>query len=800
MLSGLLKENSDLIVDGVLLFICSCFYFWKILLRPDQLIYAAYSDTLRQFYPWHFFTAETLKRGQLPLWLPYVCSGEPFIANIQAAVFYPLNVLMLFIFPVHLAIGYNYLLHIFFTGLFTYLFARYIKLDRASSLLSSITFMFCGFFAAHIFAGHYSIITTACWLPLIFLFFEIALKTNDLFHGITIGVLIGLSFLAGSPQIFVYILFALGLYLLFRLFLMIRESKEYREALKSLAIYVLALVAGLSLAAAQLLPSLELSQYTTRAGGVSYSFATSFSFSPQYLITLILPNFFGNPINDTYWGDDFFWEFYPYLGFLPLILAVIAVYFKRDNKHVQFFTMLGLLSLLLALGKNTPIYWLLWRFIPGFNLFRCPSRFLFLFSFSISMLSGFGFIFLREGLSLFERAKIMKLIKALTVFTLLLICVVIIASVKGQQIIQYGQEIMKQKYYATPHPQPLNYYLRKIPLIYLTIMKDLFTLLVLSTSTVLIFALWIKKISTRCFNVAVILLILLNLWSYHVMFINARSPSEIYKETAYISFLKNHCGYYRIYDAGGKILDNFQVIYKIYDIGGYNPLVLRDYLQILHCVRSLSNCRNHPILSLLNVKYILTTTRLDGDKLKLVFHQNDVYIYENEEVLPKAFVLHNVKILPRDEIIRELKDEDFNPLDAVLLEQEQVLVDNHLAWNFSNKIRKSSLSLVEVEHYSPTEIILKTNLTSPGFLVLSEIYYPGWEVYVDGERQTILRAYYVFRAVYLSKGQHVIKFVYNPASLRTGLYITFFALFLLTIVCMGKWILSRRHVTSSRGF
>lgn len=82
-----------------------------------------------------------------------------------------------------------------------YIFARYIKLDRTSSLLSSIIFMFSGFFVAHIYMGHYTIIAVACWIPLIFLLFEIALNKQSLFYGLITGVFIGFQFLAGHMQI-----------------------------------------------------------------------------------------------------------------------------------------------------------------------------------------------------------------------------------------------------------------------------------------------------------------------------------------------------------------------------------------------------------------------------------------------------------------------------------------------------------------------------------------------------------------------------------------------------------------------
>jgi uncharacterized membrane protein YfhO len=63
-------------------------------------------------------------------------------------------------------------------------------------------------------------------------------------------------------------------------------------------------------------------------------------------------------------------------------------------------------------------------------------------------------------------------------------------------------------------------------------------------------------------------------------------------------------------------------------------------------------------------------------------------------------------------------------------------------------------------------------LIADGFLVLSDTYYPGWQVFVDGEEAKIYQADYLFRAVPLKQGEHVVEFRYSPSSFRTGLAIS----------------------------
>jgi len=755
----LIKEWKPDLILIIILFLLTCIFFWKILLNPDQMTY--FSDTYRQFYPWRFFMENNYIQNQLPLWLPYSSSGEPFIGNIQTAIFYPVNIAMFSIFPTYLAFGYSYLLHIFLAGLFMYIFMRYIKLDKTCSLLSSIIFMYSGFLITHTYAGHYTVITAACWIPLIFLLFEIALNKKSLFYGLLIGIPIGLQLLAGHMQTSFYTLIALGLYLIFRLFLIIRANRDYK-----------------------------LSQHITRAGGTSYEFAASYSFPIQNFITFVSPDFFGNPVDGTYWHIWNYWELSLYIGILTLILISFAIYFKRKNKYVLFFTGLASLSLLLALGSNTPIYWLLWRFAPGFDMFRVPSRFLFLFTFSASILAGFGFNFLKGKLTLQEQEKIWKFIKIFAVLTLLLVCTIVAIYITKDQIIQFGQKFLETAY--VPSSRSIDYYLQNTPLFISNIISDLLILLVLSIISVgvLVFALQIKKnkpFKFKCFSikpksifkVIVILFILSNLWFYHMGFIDTKDPEEVYSEADYVVFLKNNSDNYRVFDLNNKkITDNFQIIYGIQEITGYNPLTLNNYDQFLKSIHNLSDNQNHPILDLLNAKYILSSKKLNNSGFKLVFDKNNTYIYENENVLPRAFVIYNVSVKSEKDVISNLKNPSFNPVNTLLIDSE---IDNLPSGN-------KTYEPVEILKYSPNEIILQTNITQPGFLVLSEIYYPDWNAYVDGVQKEIFRAYHTLRAINLDEGLHTVRFSCSSSSLDTGKLITFLTIIFLVIVISVKII------------
>ncbi|MFX0196821.1 MAG: YfhO family protein [Candidatus Hodarchaeota archaeon] len=811
------------------LFLSTCIFFWKILLNPEQLL--CFFDIIYTFYPWSFFIESMLEDGQLPLWLPYSFGGEPFIGNMQTAVFYPLNIILFSIFPTNLALGIGYLLHIFLAGLFMYILMRYLELDWACSFLSSIIFMYSGFFLVHTIAGHYSMISAASWLPLIFLLFGITLKKTSVFYGLLTGIPIGLQFLAGHMQISLYTMYALCLYLVFRSLSIIKKNRDYQKVSKLFTISALAVAIGVFLSAIQLIPTFEFSRLITRAGGIPYEYATIESFPRQNLITFVLPNFYGNFF--SYWGRWDYDELFVYLGILPLILIFFAIYLKRseneEREYILFFTGLAVLSLVLAFGKYTRLYWWVWKYVPGVNLFRCPSRFNFLFTFSAAILSGFGFSFLKGNLPLNERKKVWKVIKILVLLIALVVCDILIFTDELLLPVHINRRSLRFIVSIITHPvQSIRYYadIDPFPLII-----DWFILMALSIGSVALLALQIKmyvpckfKFFNKWYNllkinlnVIIILFVLSNLWVFHIGFIITENPNNLYKEPDYITFLKNNSEHYRVYDVhwkeinypkhylkDGGIPDNSQIIYGIHKLSSYNPLQLNTYKTVLSWIHDLENNTHHPILNLLNVKYILTSNPLENSGFELVWNNKTIlfkeqfhtYIYENKQVLPKAFVLHKVKILSEDDVIQELRSDSFNPIHAVILEQKPP--NNEIFYNESNE----GIERAEIRYYSPNEIIVEVNITQPGFLVLSENYYPGWKVFVDGEQQEIYKAYYTLRMCYLAAGLHNVRFTYDPASLRIGSWITFLTSIFLVVTISMKIIknlnLLREHNNESQ--
>ena len=117
------------------------------------------------------------------------------------------------------------------------------------------------------------------------------------------------------------------------------------------------------------------------------------------------------------------------------------------------------------------------------------------------------------------------------------------------------------------------------------------------------------------------------------------------------------------------------------------------------------------------------------------------------------------------------------------------------------RVPRSQKSAFRIPHsafldYQPEKVVIEADLPQAGFLVLSDSYYPGWKVFVDGEEDRILRANYIMRAVRLSPGHHQVEFIYDPSSFKLGLAISLATLFLILVLIGYEIIKNRRGILS----
>jgi hypothetical protein len=171
----------------------------------------------------------------------------------------------------------------------------------------------------------------------------------------------------------------------------------------------------------------------------------------------------------------------------------------------------------------------------------------------------------------------------------------------------------------------------------------------------------------------------------------------------------------------------------------------------------------------------------DRGRFRLV-HSGDVKIYENLDVLPRAFLVHGAVVANDDDkALALMRAESFDPeAQIVLAKGEPISLEVSLGHSF-----EASSSTVRATQYAPERIEIEVNSASPGYLVLTDAWYPGWEVTVDDEQVPIHRANLLFRAVPVKAGSHRIVFAFRPVSLRAGAVASLAGLLSLVLLAGG---------------
>ena len=320
----------------------------------------------------------------LPQWNPYILGGLPFIDAMHGDTFYPTSILKFFM-PLHRAMGWKLILHIFLAGMFMYMFLKSLKLNKYGVALGGLFYMFTPVLVSLVYAGHDAKIFVIALLPLCFYLLERGLMSCRLAPFLFLGGVVGLLILSSHIQMAYFALWGIGTYFLYRIW-------KARKKIRCSGLFVVALIVGLGVGTVQLLPSyIYVNDCSVRGEKTSYEHATSWSLHAEEVVSLVVPGFCGDNIDgNTYRGRNLFKLNSEYIGLLPLILAVLAlciVPFKR----VWYWAALALLALVYALGANTPFFQLFYYLVPGVKLFRGPSMIMFLFSFSVCTLAAIGF-------------------------------------------------------------------------------------------------------------------------------------------------------------------------------------------------------------------------------------------------------------------------------------------------------------------------------------------------------------------------------------------------------------------------
>jgi len=745
---------------GILTLLCAAF-FWDVPWLPANRFVLG-EDASGQFLHWLRFAVSSIRQGQLPLWNPSYFSGLPFIANPQLALFYPPTWLVL-LMPVTKALSLITVLHLWLAGVGMFFWLRAEGASLAGALLGGVTFAFSGYFFVRVRGGHVGIITTGAWLPLLLWFYRRAMDRRSWRVAVLGGVPTGLSLLAGNT-VFTYVALGLIAYAAFCAWESWREEQRTLAAVPPLAWAGVMLFVGLALAAVQLLPTAELAVRSTRQASPSYDFAARFSWPPGYLLTLLVPNFFGEPVHTGYWGDGTHDEFIYYIGILPLLLALLGV--RLRHRLTPFLFALGLGALLLAFGEYASLHHVFYRFVPLFRVLRAPARAAFLFTLAAAALAGLTTTALQSS-AREERTRLLKplqrpLVLAVAGGTLVLV-------VAGFGAFALGRE-------ANPAAGRLWHQANQ---------TALFLLFFLMSAGLL--AAWRDSIPPHPRLCLLALgLVVLDLWTFGGSAVQVREVEE----SAYWRVVAQAVAdpqAARVLPWGLNYIEqNGCAEFGLRSVFGYDPLTLQRYEEF---ITSWPDTRARTY-DLLNAGYLVTTSPQDfpdePDAPRLLLEQSGMWVYERPAALPRAWVVSQFEVMEDTAMLARIHEPDFDPRTTALVDSMPECGDTDSEGD----------NAVEIVHYEGNRIEARVR-GKGGLLIFSEVYYPGWRATVDDNPARLVRADYLLRALCVPAGQHRVVLTYDPPLLKLGLAIT--GLTLLSVIGVAGWATRQKRRLESGG-
>lgn len=788
------------------LFFLPTIFFWRETLGRLTL---GNMDIVFWFYPLMTEAVRQLHAGHLPLWNPNVYSGTPLFAELQLGLLDPLN--WVYLFGVNArTLTISQELTCSLALLSSFFYARGLGWKRRSGVVTAVIYALSGFTIARLI---YPAMThVIALLPLVLLFIERLYRRGRWRDALGGCLIVAWQIFAAHPQPFVYSSMLTASYALFCAFLR-REAETFdlRPSLPAkihflfqcLTIYLL----GVALSLVQLIPSWELVSQSVRQH-ISYNNFSSNSVHPVTLLTTLFPWLHGQGkgiFHLAYWGP--YWhhnETQFYFGVLALSLALAgAIRAWRVRFSVgRFWSFAAIIAVILSFGYYlVPVGTLLYH-LPLLGNFRSTNRFWMIAVLAAAVLAGYAVEKLLQdnaGREARRLERITQLAAQLAATIMALVCVVIGGGVLLQTA---GAENLIRR---LPH-------LRFVPAGFLNRAgAEFFVPIILALG-----AMGVIIIFTRASHpsrwyplVLAVLLLDFNLYAAFAPINTAESlaslggdlPEEI-TELQQASAQQNNPFRVHLALPSGPLAFSPFAFSGHAMATGYGPLVSVRYKNMTGIDdtgftqnRSLLNEGNQT-LDLLNVRFVAVSPEYPQPSVTknrwaefAINWGRSAYKesrgYENRRARPRAWLVNRIEVRSESEQLKLIGGEVLNA-DGGLFDPAQVaLLEPQETAKLPVEFREQTTGerAAKVISAAPNSAVIEAVTERPAMLILSEIFYPGWEARVDGQKTDVLRVDYLLRGVPLTAGKHTVEFVYRPRSLITGAMLSALAL----VVWLVMW-------------
>ncbi len=756
-----------------------------------------------------------ISSGHFPLWNPTLFCGIPMFASLQYALFiYPPEYIIRALSFVFGTSDYRiWLFHYFLAGLFTYWLARHYRCGRLASWLAGAAFAFSPQLIVLSDVGHGSKLMGMTYLPLIWLMTDRLRLKPSIGRTVALGSVFAVEILALHPQVAAYGAMLMAVALIYYLIPAIAGGR-FTQWGKFALHWGGAMLLSLTISAVLWMSVLDYARHSIRGsgdsgvagGGVTWDYATGWSFHPLESITYLFPNFMGFG-NATYWGTvgtpagQPFTHNPMYFGCVVLLLAVMAILFTK-RKVWGFPVALGTTAWVLSFGKYFPIlYGILFHALPFFNKFRAPVMGQVLLLLPMALLAGIGLERIVKAIKEASNSgKDNKFAKALlwiggTAGAVMLIALV--AEPLFSTIYNSFADIIR----PGTRPDLLNA-ARELAL------PDVIRVsVIIGVITVLISLGLMRKLKWQVIVSVAVVLFIVDLWSVNEKLVTFTPKSHsrgLFQAEGIVKRLQKEGGKFRIHPLmiGIRPKDprynnaNWWSYFGLESTAGYFGAKSADYQRLMN-VTELESWgalyRRPQLLDALNVRYIITTVPIQqlfselerqgwGEPVRpameyepaITMTRGGAYLYRNPGEMPRARLMDRYRVVPTyDEMLTEIVTQQWDPQSITLIEKQPAV-----------EPQSGGSAEAEIISYENEEITVKVSTTVPKLLVLADTYYPsGWVATIDGEETEILRADGVLRAVAVPAGDHEVRFLFRPKWFYAGLWISIISV--LTVIAVG---------------
>lgn len=717
----------------------------------------------------------------------------------------------------------DYVWYVFVMLLGFYILLRAFDFSVWLAALGAVLWAFSSYFFIIIAAGHIWKFVTLAYIPPTIAGMVLAYRGKYLSGGLLTAIFVALQIVSNHVQMSYYFLFVM-LFMAVAFGVSAYQKKEMPQFLKATGVLVFAGILGVCINLSNLYHTYEYSKETMRGkselvkpdthnqtkSGLERDYITQWSYGIGETFSLLVPNVKGgasvplaanekamekaNPMYNSiysqigqYWGEQPGTSGPVYVGAFVMFLFILGIFIVKGPMK---WALLGatVLSILLSWGKNfmgfTDFFL---DYIPMYDKFRAVSSILVIAEFTIPLLAILALkeVIVRPQL-IKEQAKAFYISLGLTGGIALLF-----ALLPGFFFSSYVSSTEMQALQGIPADQlaPLLANLEEIR-------KSIFTsdawrsFFVILIGAVVLWMYGMGKLKTKIMISGLIVLCIADMWSVNKRYLyDAQFVEKVQQENSFKptdtdkAILADKTLDFRVLNLAGNTFNENNTSYWHKSIGGYHAAKLRRYQEMIEehissemndVFKAVSDAggdmkkvdpSGFPVLNMLNTRYFIFPLQ-GGQTMPM----------QNPYTMGNAWFVDEVQYVTNaNEEIDALHH--INPAKVAVVDQK-----------FSEQVKQTaapdSMSSIKLTAYEPNGLKYEVDSKTGGTVVFSEIYYPGWQAYIDGVEAPHGRANYILRAMNVPAGEHVVEFKFDPKSLHVTETVAFIALGILVFILL----------------